>query len=112
MSWLLGSRQKCAHNFFISDFSLHSIGVLLLKRNKADVFREVVSDVVTRAGTVVGRLNVNEMEMLSDYAGIFKLDSDDAYQYTLADKYGLKIVSFDADFDRTTFGRSEPSAII
>ncbi len=29
---------------------------------------------------------------------IFKLDFDDAYQYTLAKLYGLKIVSMDKDF--------------
>jgi predicted nucleic acid-binding protein len=27
------------HDFFISDFSLHSIGLILLKRNKVDTFR-------------------------------------------------------------------------
>ena len=100
-----------AHDFLISDFSLHSIGVLLLKRNKADAFRKFVSDIVIRAGTVVVRLNANEMEALADQAASFSLDFDDAYQYALADKYGLTIVSFDRDFDRTTRGRSEPSAI-
>ena len=29
----------------------------------------------------------------------FKLDYDDAYQYALAEKYNLIIVSFDSDFD-------------
>jgi len=36
------------------------------------------------------------------------LDFDDAYQYSAARRYGLLIVSFDADFDRTTEGRVIP----
>jgi uncharacterized protein len=99
------------HDFLISDFSLHSIGVLLLKRNKADAFRKFVSDMVIRAGTVVARLNTSDMETLADHATSFSLDFDDAYQYALADKYDLTIVSFDRDFDRTARGRNEPSAI-
>ena len=100
-----------AHNFLISDFSLHSIGLLLLKRKRVDVFRNFVTDIVMRADTAVARLNASDMDALADHAANFNLDFDDAYQYTLADKYDLTIVSFDRDFDRTTRGRSEPSAI-
>src|SRR5712692_8207357 len=104
-------RKTDEHDFLISDFSLHSIGVLLLKRNKADAFRKFVSDMIIRAGTAVARLNASDMEVLADHAANFSLDFDDAYQYTLADKFDLTIVSFDKDFDRTTRGCSEPSAI-
>lgn len=38
----------------------------------------------------------------------FHLDFDDAYQYAVAEQYGLSIVSFDKDFDRTEKGRMEP----
>ena len=100
-----------AHAFFISDFSLHSIGVILLKRNKADSFRRFVSDMVTEAGTTVALLRADEMGAVADHAGTFNLDFDDAYQYALADKYDLMIVSFDSDFDRTTRGRRQPSTI-
>src|SRR5712692_9945854 len=100
-----------AHDSLISDFSLHSIGVLLLKRDKADAFRKFFSDMVIRAGAAVARLNASDMDTLADHAARFSLDFDDAYQYALADKYDLTIVSFDKDFDETTRGRSEPSAI-
>jgi len=66
---------------------------------------------VIRAGTAVARLNASDMDTLADHAARFRLDFDDAYQYALADKHDLTIVSFDRDFDRTTRGRSEPSAI-
>src|SRR5712664_2330754 len=96
------------HDFLISDFSLHSIGVLLLKRKKADAFRKFVADIIVHVGTAVGRLSTGEMDVLTDYANSFGLDFDDAYQYALAVKYDLTIVSFDSDFDRTTRGRTEP----
>jgi predicted nucleic acid-binding protein len=38
----------------------------------------------------------------------FNLDFDDAYQYAVAEKHGLNIVSFDADFDRTEKKRKVP----
>jgi hypothetical protein len=41
------------------------------------------------------------MENLSIIAQRFNLDFDDAYQYTVAEKHGLEIISFDNDFDRT-----------
>ncbi len=40
------------------------------------------------------------------------LDFDDAYQYTIAAKYSLTILSFDSDFDRTDLGRKVPAEII
>jgi len=46
------------------------------------------------------------MNVVADYANSFGLDFDDAYQYALAVKYDLTIVSFDSDFDRTTRGRA------
>ena len=42
----------------------------------------------------------------------FHLDFDDAYQYTLAQEYGLQIVSFDQDFDLTEKGRVRPDDVI
>jgi hypothetical protein len=38
---------------------------------------------------------------LDTVAKKFALDFDDAYQYVVAEKYDLQLVSFDADFDRT-----------
>jgi predicted nucleic acid-binding protein len=66
---------------------------------------------VTEAGTTVASLKTNEMEAVADHAVTFNLDFDDVYQYALADKHDLTIVSFDSDFDRTTRGRSQPSII-
>ena len=42
----------------------------------------------------------------------FGLDFDDAYQYVVAQKYKLKIVSFDSDFDKTNLGRLSPENLL
>ena len=59
------------HNFLISDFSLHSIGVILLRRNKPDAFRSFVSDMVTNAGTAIALLDADEMHVVIDHATTF-----------------------------------------
>jgi predicted nucleic acid-binding protein len=41
----------------------------------------------------------------------FHLDFDDAYQYVAAERYGLTIISLDADLDRTERGRRTPDQV-
>lgn len=41
----------------------------------------------------------------------FHLDFDDAYQYVVAEKFNLTLVSFDTDFDRTDRKRMVPAEI-
>jgi len=40
------------------------------------------------------------------------LDFDDAYQYVAVDEYGLVIVSFGSDFDRTDLGRKTLAEVL
>ena len=100
-----------AHEFFISDYSLHSIGLLLFRKNQPEVFKQFLVDIFHNVGLRLGALSVEEMERILQPARQFNLDFDDAYQYTLADCYDLIIVSFDADFDRTNRGRKTPSEV-
>ena len=46
-----------------------------------------------------------------DTAQRFNLDFDDAYQYVVAKKNKLEIISFDADFDQTERGRKTPDSV-
>jgi len=40
------------------------------------------------------------------------LDFDDAYQYAVAARYELTLISFDSDFQRTDKGHKTPSEIL
>ncbi len=42
----------------------------------------------------------------------FGLDFDDAYQYTVAEREDISIVSFDKHFDRTDRGRITPEQLL
>ena len=46
---------------------------------------------------------------VGEIAGTYGLDFDDAYQYVVAEKYDLVLVSFDSHFDRTERKRVVPA---
>lgn len=100
-----------AHEFIMSDFSLHSIGLLLFYRKQHNIFQQFLKDMIFNAGIIITSLCVNDLETVIDVAQKFNLDFDDAYQYVIAEKYGLTIVSFDTDFDRTEKGRTTPAEV-
>ena len=100
------------HELFLSDYSLHSIGLLLFRRGQHEVFRQFLTDMILGAGIAIIGLSAREMESVIQVAQRFKLDFDDAYQYAVAERYGLTIVSFDADFDRTEKGRKTPKDLL
>jgi len=104
--------NRKGHELFVSDFALHSIGLLLFRQKQHQVFRRFLQDLVGRAGVGMVSLTPQELDSLADVAEKFNLDFDDAYQYSTAIKHGLKIVSFDADFDRTSEGRLLPADVL
>ncbi|MFA4701995.1 PIN domain-containing protein [Pyrococcus kukulkanii] len=63
-------------------------------------------------GVTLLRLSLFDLDDVIKASKKFNLDFDDAYQYTLAKKYNLKIVSFDSDFDKTDLGRVSPNNIV
>jgi hypothetical protein len=90
----------------ITDFSLYSIGILLVRRNLTEVFELFLQDM---AAMRLVRLNLEELATLAETARNLNLDFDDAYQYVVAESRGLLLVSFDADFDKTPRGRVTPA---
>ncbi|MEN3335878.1 MAG: uncharacterized protein V7641_5243 [Blastocatellia bacterium] len=101
-----------ARNLYLTEFSLYSIGVILIRQKKHSVFVSMVEDMIEQAGINVLRLLPSDMQDVANHAQSFNLDFDDAYQYAVAEKYSLTIVSFDKDFDRTNKGRKEPAEIV
>lgn len=100
------------HEFFISDYALHSIGLLLFHRKQHPVFQQFLDDMMLQAGMMVASLSVEDMRSVIEAAQRFNLDFDDAYQYAVAEKYNLIIVSFDSDFDRTERRRKTPAEVL
>ena len=96
----------------ISDFSLYSIGILLFRQNKHAVFSQFMKDLSPGDLIECVRLEAEDYLNLAECAKKFQLDFDDAYQYTLAQKFCFKIISFDKDFDKTDSGRLLPSQMI
>ena len=104
--------NRKGHELYVSDFALHSIGLLLFRHKQHQVFRQFLQDVIGHASIGLVSLSAPEMDSLVDVAAKFNLDFDDAHQYSAAVRHGLKIVSFDADFDRTTEGRLLPANVL
>ena len=100
-----------AERVFITDFALHSIGIILAKLNRDEAFLTFVKDVFLDGNVTLIRLDPDEMPEVVRAIEQFQLDFDDAYHYAVAEKYDLAIVSFDRDFERTRLGRKVPSEI-
>ncbi len=102
---LLGQEKKEAcknflntHNghLSISDFSLHSIGVILLNNNKATLFNIFLNDVLPKASLrTLQQMQYHEITSISKQ---YNLDFDDSYQSCIAKVNQLEIVTMDKDF--------------
>ncbi|MBN1106553.1 MAG: PIN domain-containing protein [Deltaproteobacteria bacterium] len=91
--------QDTAAGMSLSDFSLHSVGVILFRYNKEGFFLDFIRDTLPRI-----RLLSLPPESYSQVVSARRghgLDFDDAYQYALAKQFGLRIVTMDRDFERT-----------
>ena len=99
------------HHSFISDYSLHSIGTILFRQKKCSIFSQFLDDMVMNVGMEIMSLDVEDMVFVVETAKRIGLDFDGAYQYVVAEKNDLTLVSFDTDFDRTQRGRKTPGDI-
>jgi len=104
--------QVPSDRLLITDFSLHSIGVILSRLNRRDEFLGFVRDLFIDGAVTLVSLEPIDMERLVAVMDHFGLDFDDAYQYVAAERYEVELVSFDGDFDSTERGRVTPGEII
>ncbi|MEI6065655.1 MAG: PIN domain-containing protein [Pseudanabaena sp. ELA748] len=96
----------------MTDFTLHSIGVICNRLKQRDVFVKFVDDVLIDAGVVLVSIPANKMKRVVEIMDRFGLDFDDAYQYVAAEIEKATIVSFDKDFDKTEQGRLTPMQVL
>lgn len=97
-----------SEHLFITDFTFHSIGVILGRLGRLKVLLRFVEDVFVDGAVGLIHLAPEDMEHLVCVMEQGGLDFDDAYQYVAAEKYDLILVSFDSDFDRVERGRKAP----
>jgi predicted nucleic acid-binding protein len=93
-----GFLMKNLGNLNITDFSLHSIGVILFRYRKEEVFQRFVEDILPN--TRLLSLPLSQYREVANVGKSFNLDFDDAYQYCVAKYYGLKVVTMDKDFEK------------
>lgn len=99
-------------SLFVSDFSIHSIGVILSRLKKYDIFERFINDLFINGQ--IELLSLDSSDLLDVIGNIqkYKLDFDDSYQYSVAQKYDMVIVSFDKDFNAKGIKKNTPDEII
>jgi uncharacterized protein len=97
---------------FVSDFSIHSIGVILTRLKKFDIFEKFVKDLFINGQ--IELLSLDSFDLLDVNHNIqkFNLDFDDSYQLSVAQKYDLTIVTFDKDFNIKGIRKKTPDDIV
>ena len=83
---------------WISDFTLHSIGVLLFHQKRPDLFDKFVADTLPQF-TILS-LSETGYSKLTEVNSRHGLDFDDAYQFSVARENSLAIATQDKDFQR------------
>ena len=104
--------QIGSDQLFITDFSLHSICIVLTRFNRSQTLIDFVQDLFINGAVSLLSLRPQEILLVPRVIDVFSLDFDDAYQYVGAEQKNLVIVSFDTDFDKTTLGRKTPAEIL
>jgi predicted nucleic acid-binding protein len=96
----------------ITEFAVYSIGIILSRYEKIDVFRDFITDLVHDSQVDIIRLQGEDYFKIIEAMEEYPLDFDDAYQYAAARKMNLELVSFDSDFDQTPEKRILPGQVI
>lgn len=99
-------------DLFITDFSVHSVGVITIGRKKPELFEKFIQDILEDTAVPVVSLTHSELRQVIEVSRQHKFGFDDAYIYVAAEKFDLTIVTFDHHFDATQRGRKTPAQIL
>ena len=104
--------NPAAHELYISDFALHAVCLIALRHKEFTILTKFLADIISAGSSItVIAIPSEDLVEVVDTVQLLGLDFDDAYQYVLAEKNNLTLVSFDRDFDKTPRGRQTPQAI-
>ncbi|OPX77849.1 MAG: PIN domain protein [Methanosaeta sp. PtaB.Bin018] len=101
-----------ADQLSMTEFALNSIGLITTRLRKQDVFEAFVSDILENSAVRRICLSAFDLRRALSIMNRYHLDFDDAYQYVAAERNGLMLVSFDADFDKTDIKRKVPADLL
>lgn len=97
---------------FLSDFSLHSICLIFGRSKQFAALDQFFDDLFIHAEVTVLSVPPNALKTVTVAMQSQQLDFDDAYQYVIAKRDRLTLVSFDADFDRSDLERKTPAQVL
>jgi predicted nucleic acid-binding protein len=97
---------------FISDFSFHSICLILTRLKRPQSIIDFAHDLFVKGRVGLLTVSPEEIENVIELMERFSLDFDDAYQYRVAERQDLQLVSFDSDFLHTVRGRKTPAEVL
>ena len=104
--------QSGVRDLYISDLSLHSIGIRLFRQGLFEAHSRLMDDVFISEAVQVLSLPLEAHAKIQETARAYSLDFEDAYQFEVANHFGLALVSFDTDFDRSRLKRLTPSEVL
>ena len=92
--------SRNADKISISDFSFHSIGVILFRHKKHAIFEDFYEDIIPKIQIL--NLPISGYQFLINNMFKVGLEFDDMYQYSTAKHFNLKIVTMDTDFKKVS----------
>jgi len=101
-----------SEHLMMTDFTFHSIGVILSRHNEQETLQRFTQDVLIDGAVTLVSLEPTDIQRLIETMTEYKFDFDDAYQYVAAEKYSVDLISFDSDFDRAERGRKTPLQVL
>lgn len=104
--------QIDSDHLFITDFSFHSICIILTRLGRSQTLIDFVQDLFVEGAVRLLALPPEAIILVLRVIDESSLDFDDAYQYVAATQNTLVIVSFDSDFDNTALGKKTPAEIL
>lgn len=100
------------NQIFITDFSFFSIAIIMCNNNLINEFESFCEDIFKEDRVKRISLGIDDTYSVLKNIRKYKLDFDDAYQFTTAHKHNLKLLSYDRHFDKTPIKRVIPGDII
>ncbi len=97
---------------FVTDFAVNSIALNFERRDQLNELPAFLEMSTIGTDIAILRLDIRGICRAVKAAGELGIDYDDAYQYVAAELHNLKLVSLDADFDRTPNGRLTPATAL